>query len=99
VALLRVFAFVYLFHYLNWFSKVDLLAWHKLPARTWVFITTVYVVSVSLYAWNFAIGFLAANFLSLLHVLLEFPLDWRALRFVTLGWREEKALRVAAEQL
>jgi len=87
---LRVFAFAYLFHYLNWFGKTELLGWHRIPARTWSVIGVLYAVSVGLYLWNFTVGFLVANFLSLLHVLMEFPLDWRALRFVTLGWTERR---------
>jgi hypothetical protein len=85
-ALIRVFAFTYLFHYLNWFGKAELLEWHKIPARSWVLIGTLYAVSMGLYLWNFEVGFLVVNFLSLLHVLLEFPLDFQAIRFVTRKW-------------
>ncbi|MES2391820.1 MAG: hypothetical protein V4555_09270 [Acidobacteriota bacterium] len=86
-ALLRLSAFAYLFHYLNWFAKVDLLEWHKLPLRSWVVLLTLYAASLGVYGFGFATGILVANFLSLLHVLLEFPLDWRTLRFVAWGWR------------
>ena len=86
-ALLRLSAFAYLFHYLNWFAKVDLLQWHKLPWRSWAVLTALYAASLGVYGFGFATGILVANFLSLLHVLLEFPLDWQALRFVAWGWR------------
>jgi hypothetical protein len=85
-ALMRVFAFTYLFHYLNWFGKAELLEWHRIPAKTWAVIGTLYVAAMSLYLWNFEVGFLVVNFLSLLHVLLEFPLDFQAIRFVTGKW-------------
>ena len=91
VAILRGFGFVYLFHYLNWFSKVELLAWHRVPARVWTIIVTLWAISVSMYAWNFRIGFMVANFLSLLHVLLEFPLNWTSIRFVLRGGRPDHA--------
>jgi hypothetical protein len=81
-ALIRVFAFTYLFHYLNWFGKAELLEWHIVPSRTWAIIAGLYLISMGLYVWNFYIGFLVLNFLSLLHVLLEFPLNWQAIRFV-----------------
>lgn len=79
---LRVFAFVYLFHYLNWFTKTELLEWHKLSRRGWMAIALIYVVNISIYAVNLRVGFLVSAFLGLLHVLLEFPLNWQTLRFV-----------------
>jgi hypothetical protein len=81
-ALFRIFAFAYLFHYLNWFGKTDLLGWHRIPARSWAVIGVLYAASLGLYLYDFTLGFLILNFFSLLHVLMEFPLDWRALRFV-----------------
>jgi hypothetical protein len=94
--LLRLSAFAYLFHYLNWFAKVDLLQWHKLPKGLWAMLAVMYAASLSAYAFSFAAGFLVANFLSLLHVLLEFPLDWQALRFVAGGGRVAAVKTVAA---
>jgi hypothetical protein len=81
--ILRLFAFVYLFHYLNWFTKTELLHWHKTSRRVWGTILVLYAASAALYAWNFRWGFLVATFLSMLHVLLEFPLNWHTLRFVS----------------
>jgi hypothetical protein len=89
--MLRIFAFAYMFHYLNWFGKKDLLGWHRISGRTWAVIGILYVISVGLYGWNFRVGFMVANFLSLLHVLMEFPLDWTALGFVLFRWRREPA--------
>ena len=75
--LFRFLAFIYLHHYLNWFAKTELLAWHKLSRRGWTVVLGLYTVSLATYAYSFAAGFYAAYFLSLLHVLLELPLDWR----------------------
>jgi vacuolar-type H+-ATPase subunit I/STV1 len=80
--LLRIFAFVYLFHYLNWFTKIELLEWHKVSRLNWLCIVLVYVFCLVLYRWNVRIGFEVAAFLGLLHVLLEFPLNWHTLNFV-----------------
>lgn len=89
--LLRLFAFIYLYHYLNWFAKTELLQWHKTSRRGWVGILTLYAASIAIYAWNFRIGLVVSTFLSVLHVLLEFPLNWHTLRFLALRWRGERA--------
>lgn len=81
-AILRIFAFIYLFHYLNWFAKTELLEWHRISRRQWVAIGLLYAASLACYLWSFKAGFVAATFLSMLHVLLEFPLNWHTLRFL-----------------
>lgn len=94
VAVFRVLAFIYLHHYLNWFAKTELLAWHKVSARTWWLIGIVYAGALGSYAYSFAFGFYAAYFLSLLHVLLELPLNWHTgaslLAKPVAQWRERK---------
>ncbi len=80
--LLRFFAFIYLFHYLNWFAKTELLQWHRVSRRSWMWIVVLYSVSAGCYVWNFRVGFYLVNFLSLLHVFLEFPLNWHTGRFL-----------------
>jgi hypothetical protein len=77
VAIFRFLAFIYLHHYLNWFAKTELLNWHKVSRRGWVIILTLYAAALGSYAYSFAVGFYAAYFLSLLHVLLELPLNWQ----------------------
>jgi len=78
VAALRFLAFIYLHHYLNWFAKTEVLAWHKVSRSSWIVIGAIYTAAIGSYAYSFALGFYAAYFLSLLHVLLELPLDWRS---------------------
>ena len=73
---LRVLAFIYLYHYLNWFAKTELLKWHHVSRRSWALILSLYAVSIGCYLYSFLLGFYLVNFLSLLHVLLEFPLNW-----------------------
>ena len=80
---LRFLAFIYLFHYLNWFAKTELLQWHRVSRRSWGWIALLYSVSVGCYLWNFVVGFYIVNFLSMLHVFLEFPLNWHTGRFLT----------------
>lgn len=78
IAALRFLAFIYLHHYLNWFAKTEVLAWHKVSRASWIVIGAVYLAAIGSYAYSFALGFYAAYFLSLLHVLLELPLDWHS---------------------
>jgi len=97
VLVFRFLAFIYLHHYLNWFAKTELLAWHKVSRGSWAAILGLYTVSIGIYAYSFAMGFYAAYFLSMLHVLLEFPLDWRGgVGIVALPWKAWRA-RVAAD--
>ena len=73
---MRVLAFIYMYHYLNWFAKTELLNWHKVSRRSWITILSLYGCSVACYLYSFVLGFYIVNFLSLLHVLLELPLNW-----------------------
>jgi hypothetical protein len=80
--LMRVFAFAYLFHYLNWFAKTELLELHKISRGGWTSIAVVYAVCLGSFWVDLRLGFVVSSFLSLLHVVLEFPLNWHTLRFV-----------------
>jgi hypothetical protein len=97
---LRFLAFIYLFHYLNWFAKTELLKWHQVSRRSWAWIVVLYSVSVGCYLWNFVVGFYLVNFLSMLHVFLEFPLNWHTGRFLMASvarlWSRPEREEVAA---
>lgn len=68
-------AFVYTYHYLNWFSKTEVIKWHQVP-KLWLILTVVvWVSAVGLYYYDYRVGLLALYFLSMLHVFLEFPLN------------------------
>ena len=73
----RLIAFAYTYHYLNWFSKTSVIRWHEVPRARMVAVVVIWIVSVALYAWEFSVGMKWLLFLSFLHVLLEFPLDFR----------------------
>ncbi len=83
LSVMRFVAFAYLYHYLNWFSKTSVIKWHLVSRPRALLILAGWVGAVGLYAWNYEIGFKALLFLSLLHVILEFPLDIRT--FMGLG--------------
>jgi hypothetical protein len=75
LVIMRFIAFAYTYHYLNWFSKTSVIKWHLVPKR-YLFITLLlWVISASLYVYDYNLGIHALILLSFLHVFLEFPLN------------------------
>ena len=72
-------SWAYTYHYLNWFSKTKLIGWHEISKRRAGVIIALYAAAVGLYLYDFSLGFNALLALSLLHVLLELPLDIRTI--------------------
>ncbi|WP_130733426.1 hypothetical protein [Flavobacterium sp. J27] len=69
-------AFAYTYHYLNWFSKTTVIGWHKkITKKKSILICIFWVLAVSLYFYDYATGLAVLLFLSLLHVVMEFPLN------------------------
>ncbi|MFM7730908.1 MAG: hypothetical protein ACKO6L_07710 [Flavobacteriales bacterium] len=75
IMLMRFFAFAYLYHYLNWFSKTEVIKWHKIPKMRFLGIVVLWLTACGLYAYDYALGLNFLFFLSFSHVLLEFPLN------------------------
>lgn len=75
IMLMRFIAFAYLYHYLNWFSKTEIIRWHKVPKIRFVGVISLWIVACGLYIYDYAIGLSFLFFLSFTHVLLEFPLN------------------------
>jgi len=73
-------AFIYSYHYLNWFIKADVIRWADIPRSRLILVCAASAASTALYAFNYALGFTVLLALSLLHVVLEFPLNTLALR-------------------
>ncbi|MBX9670653.1 MAG: hypothetical protein K2X93_23825 [Candidatus Obscuribacterales bacterium] len=94
VAAMRLVAFAYTYHYLNWFSKTRIIQWHKMPVRTMVLIGLLYTASMAVYAYDFRIGLNVLLFLSVAHVYLEFPLNWRSFQQIS---RELFATRIGKQ--
>lgn len=91
VAIGRFLGFAYTYHYLNWFSKTGIIRWHEISARRMAVIGALWIASVGLYAYDYAMGLAALFFLSVTHVFLEFPLDARTLVDVATGMRNRPA--------
>ncbi len=68
-------AFVYTYHYLNWFAKTGVIGWHKMPKGQLWLTLALWLGCVGLYAYSYALGLAVLALLSFLHVVLEFPLN------------------------
>ena len=78
-------SFAYTYHYLNWFSKAEVIQWNRMPPMRLKAIIAVYAVTLLAYAFDYAVGFVLIIFLSLAHVLLEFPLNLRSFGMIARG--------------
>jgi hypothetical protein len=78
--LTSLLAFVYTYHYLNWFIKADVIRWTDIPRARLALVIAASAASTALYFYNYAFGFTFLLALSLVHILLEFPLNSMALR-------------------
>ncbi len=77
VAITRFIAFAYTYHYLNWFSKTKVIRWHELRPAALVTVCLIYMASLTIYAINYKAGNQLLLLLSIGHVFLEFPLNWK----------------------
>jgi hypothetical protein len=72
---MRLIAFAYTYHYLNWFSKTSIIKWHEVPASRTALMLLIWLGALALYAYDYESGMSVLYFLSILHVMLEFPLN------------------------
>ena len=87
-SVMRFIAFAYTYHYLNWFSKTSVIKWHLVPRRWLIAVLVLWLSSVALYAYDYFLGLELLFLLSMLHVFLEFPLNYRSM----IGIAEELGL-------
>ena len=73
-------SFVYTYHYLNWFIKADVIGWRRIPVGRLAAIVVLSVAATGLYVYDYIMGFTVLLALSLIHVVLEFPLNWVSIR-------------------
>jgi hypothetical protein len=78
--LTSLLAFVYSYHYLNWFIKAEVIRWADISRARLALIVAASAVSTGLYFYDYTFGFTVLLALSLVHVVLEFPLNSLALR-------------------
>jgi len=73
-------SFVYTYHYLNWFIKADVIGWRRIPPARLVAIGALSAAATGLYFYDYTLGFTVLLALSLVHVVLEFPLNAVSIR-------------------
>jgi hypothetical protein len=98
IAIMRVIAFAYLYHYLNWFSKTSVIRWHEVSRLRAAAIVTLWLGGVAVYAYGYRIGFAVFYVASMLHVLLEFPLNYRAFAGIVASVRTAPDRGASAER-
>ncbi len=88
ILLMRFIAFAYLYHYLNWFSKTEVIKWHLVPRKRLIGIIVLWLLACGLYLYDYATGLMYLFFLSFTHVLLEFPLNMMSIIGIAKETRE-----------
>jgi hypothetical protein len=73
--IMRLIAFAYTYHYLNWFSKTSIIKWHEVSKSRTAAMVVIWLGSLAIYAYNYDTGMAVLYFMSILHVMLEFPLN------------------------
>lgn len=68
-------AFAYCYHYLNWFSKTEIIGWHRVSKKRLFIIGIIWIALLVFYYFYPTPGLHVILFLSLMHVMLEFPLN------------------------
>jgi hypothetical protein len=94
ILIMRVIAFAYTYHYINWFSKTNVIQWHKVPKWRFVVVILVWIAGAILYLIDYTAGFQWLYFLAFLHVILEFPLNIMSISGI-LGHLKGKVLKPA----
>jgi hypothetical protein len=76
-------AFAYTYHYLNWFAKTSVIGWYKIiNTKKWMIIVSLWLISIIIYAVDFKTGIHVLFFMSMLHVILEFPLNFKIVNYL-----------------
>ncbi len=78
--LTSLLAFVYTYHYLNWFIKAEIIHWNAMTTKRLAVVVMASGASTALYFYDYAFGFTVLLAFSLAHIVLEFPLNVLALR-------------------
>jgi hypothetical protein len=61
---LRFIAFVYKYHYLNWFSKTSVIKWHQVPKNILFGTLAAWLISIASYIYDYNLGLKVVFFLS-----------------------------------
>jgi hypothetical protein len=78
--LTSLLAFIYTYHYLNWFIKAEVIRWNNMSRGRLALVAAASTASTALYFYDYSFGFTVLLAFSLAHIVLEFPLNALALR-------------------
>ena len=78
--LTSLLAFIYTYHYLNWFIKAEVIRWNNMSKGRLAIVAAASTASTALYFYDYSFGFTVLLAFSLAHIVLEFPLNALALR-------------------
>jgi len=78
--LVGLLAFLYTYHYLNWFIKAEVIRWTDISRGRLALVAAASASATALYFYDYTYGFSVLLALSLAHIVLEFPLNAVALR-------------------
>lgn len=93
-------AFVYLYHFMNWFSKTSVIGWHQGSRLSLFLVFLSWFSCLGIFWYDYRTGLSVLYFFSILHVFLEFPLNHQTFLGVgraLLARRGEAQLRAAVE--
>jgi hypothetical protein len=79
VAIMRFVTYIYLYHYLNWFSKTRVIGWHRVKVKRLLLIGSAYLLTLATLFIDYTTGMIVVCPLSMAHVFLEYPLDIRTM--------------------
>ena len=82
-------AFAYTYHYLNWFSKTSVIQWHKVDKRKMYITLSLWIACCLMFYFNYRIGLVAIYVLSMLHIILEFPLNVASIKSLFLSTKTD----------
>ncbi len=77
IKIMRFIAFAYTYHYLNWFSKTSIIKWHLVDKKYLIATLAIWLSAVGIYAYDYKTGLKFLFLLSIMHVFLEFPLNFK----------------------
>jgi len=98
VGVMRLIAFAYLYHYLNWFSKTSIIKWHEITRWRATAIVSTWLGCGLAYLYDVRLGFGILYVLSMLHVFLEFPLNHQTFVEIAKSLRPGRWLPVGSQR-
>jgi hypothetical protein len=94
IQLARFLAFMNLYHYLNWFSKTEIIRWHQAPLSSLLISLGIWLGCLAGLLINFEVTVLLLGIFSIMHVIMEFPLNGRMLAGIVEELRKFVPIRV-----